>query len=235
MTLPHGQPSDASNASASADLHQFDDAAYVLGALSPADRDAFEQHLVGCAACTARVAEIADVPALLAGLTAADFDVPSAIDEPVPDLIRARLLAQVGHERRRRRWFVSGLSAAVAACVLALVIAVWPHSSPATPTAHAFSAVAATSPVQATAALTAEAWGTSIEVHCHYTTTDLGDDWGYDLVAITADGKPHYAGDWKLPAGHDITYVTGIALPVSAIKALEIHTPNGPAILRVSL
>ena len=35
------------------------DAAYVLGALSPADRREFEAHLQGCPACASAVSELA--------------------------------------------------------------------------------------------------------------------------------------------------------------------------------
>lgn len=44
------------------------DAAYVLGALSVAERLDFEEHLAGCAACRAAVAELAGLPGLLAQL-----------------------------------------------------------------------------------------------------------------------------------------------------------------------
>ena len=44
------------------------DAAYVLGALSVAERREFEEHLAGCAACRAAVAELAGMPGLLAQL-----------------------------------------------------------------------------------------------------------------------------------------------------------------------
>ncbi|MEV0950759.1 zf-HC2 domain-containing protein [Promicromonospora sp. NPDC050249] len=46
------------------------DAAYVLGALSPSDRRAYERHLTECAACRAAVAELAGMPGLLSTLTA---------------------------------------------------------------------------------------------------------------------------------------------------------------------
>jgi hypothetical protein len=46
------------------------DAAYVLGALSPSDRRAYERHLAECAACRAAVAELAGMPGLLSTLTA---------------------------------------------------------------------------------------------------------------------------------------------------------------------
>ena len=39
--------------------------AYVLGALSPAERQQFEQHLASCPICTAELAEFAGLPAVL--------------------------------------------------------------------------------------------------------------------------------------------------------------------------
>lgn len=46
------------------------DAAYVLGALSPSDRRAYERHLAECGTCRAAVAELAGMPGLLSTLTA---------------------------------------------------------------------------------------------------------------------------------------------------------------------
>lgn len=44
------------------------DAAYVLGALAVAERREYEEHLAGCPACRAAVAELAGLPGLLAQL-----------------------------------------------------------------------------------------------------------------------------------------------------------------------
>jgi anti-sigma factor RsiW len=38
------------------------DGAYVLGALSPSEREEFESHLQTCPECRARVAELSDLP-----------------------------------------------------------------------------------------------------------------------------------------------------------------------------
>ncbi|NIH79939.1 hypothetical protein FHX46_002469 [Amycolatopsis viridis] len=46
------------------------DAAYVLGALSPEDRSAFEEHLRTCDRCSRAVAELAGLPGLLSQVTA---------------------------------------------------------------------------------------------------------------------------------------------------------------------
>ncbi len=48
-----------------------DDGAYVLGALAPAERAAFERHLGGCAPCRESVASLAVLPGLLRRLDSA--------------------------------------------------------------------------------------------------------------------------------------------------------------------
>jgi predicted anti-sigma-YlaC factor YlaD len=48
--------------------YAHDDGAYVLGALSPAERSAYERHLSTCPACREAVAEIAVLPGLLGRL-----------------------------------------------------------------------------------------------------------------------------------------------------------------------
>lgn len=46
------------------------DAAYVLGALGPAERREYAAHLTACEACRTAVAEIAALPGLLASVPA---------------------------------------------------------------------------------------------------------------------------------------------------------------------
>jgi carotenoid cleavage dioxygenase len=72
------------------------DAAYVLGALTDADRQEFETHLVGCASCRRAVAELTAVSPLLSLLdydhvVAPDFADASAAAPPCPDLMTSLL------------------------------------------------------------------------------------------------------------------------------------------------
>jgi len=46
--------------------------AYVLGALAPADRSAYERHLANCARCREEVAQLAGLPGLLGRLDVKD-------------------------------------------------------------------------------------------------------------------------------------------------------------------
>jgi anti-sigma factor RsiW len=48
------------------DLRCLDDASYVIGALTPADRREFQRHLAQCARCQASVRQLTQVQRLLA-------------------------------------------------------------------------------------------------------------------------------------------------------------------------
>jgi anti-sigma factor RsiW len=56
--------------------------AYVLGALVPAEREAFEKHLANCAICRGEVAELAVLPGLLGRI---DFETAKAIAQEGED------------------------------------------------------------------------------------------------------------------------------------------------------
>ncbi|GAA0737769.1 zf-HC2 domain-containing protein [Dactylosporangium roseum] len=76
-----------------------DSAVYVLGALSPPERETYERHLVGCAECRAEVAQFADLPGLLGRLdrTAAEAAVVAGDTEPgTPPQVRDRGKAAAG-------------------------------------------------------------------------------------------------------------------------------------------
>ncbi len=93
------------------------DAAYVLGALSPTERVAYEAHLTGCPSCSGAVTELAGLPGLLAKVPLEEVTAPPAA--PLPETLLPGLLREVGARRRRRRR-VAALSAAAAAVVIAV-------------------------------------------------------------------------------------------------------------------
>jgi anti-sigma-K factor RskA len=88
-------------------------AAYVLGALTPAERLAFEAHMAGCAVCAAEVRSLTPVTAALAHLA------PAA--EPA-ESSRARLLTAVSRTPGSQISWHAGWLAAAASVALAVVL-----------------------------------------------------------------------------------------------------------------
>ena len=69
------------------------DAAYVLGALSPAERLAYERTWTRCADCTRSVRQLAGLPGLLARVDPAVLEEPGDM-VPVPDAVLTNLVAR---------------------------------------------------------------------------------------------------------------------------------------------
>lgn len=212
----------------SEDRFIHDDAAYVLGALSPAEHAAFEAHLRTCEECAARVSELSGLPELLATVP---FD---EVGEAVPDTLLPGLLHRAGSERRRRNWLTGGLAGLAAACLVALVVAVWPSSTTPGARPQAMTAVIP-SPVHATAAVADRSWGTEISLDCRYDGGSVRPDgYAYGLTVIGKDGSSHPLGSWTLVAGKDTEFASGTALRRAEIKSIQITSPDGTAILQLT-
>lgn len=166
------------------------DAAYVLGALSPSDRRAYERHLTECDACRGAVAELAGMPGLLGTLTAAHAealaaDVPGAgpADLPHPGdagvVPLASLAGAARRSRRRRRTLGAVAASALLAAGVAGGVLLADGREPDVPVAAAPSDGAARArtvqllPVgdvdmRAELVVTPTTWGTSLRWSCHY-------------------------------------------------------------------
>jgi hypothetical protein len=204
------------------------DAAYVLGALSPEDRQRFEQHLRTCDRCAASVRDMAGLPGLLARV-----DAPAVLPDagpPPPDLLPT-VLRRV-RRGRRIRLAVTSVSAAVAvsACVALAVVASWPPSSP--PPSIAMTALGQF-PVRADARLDAFEWGTQVDMSCSYTGGRSGGD--YILVAIARSGTETQLATWKAVPDNTARIVIGTALKRTDLAALEVRGGSGRALLRLTL
>ena len=75
--------------------------AYALGLLEAADRQAFEEHLAGCPACAAELAELSGMKSLLSDLGPVDGHRRSRPRPTSPDLVRRRAESQRRHTRRQ--------------------------------------------------------------------------------------------------------------------------------------
>lgn len=237
-----------------ADPFEYDDAAYVLGALDSESRAAFESHLAGCAACPARVAALQRVADVLASggdearealallpRAAADsaFVGPAAADIPPAGLVRgsdrvAELARQVERRRRRVRWLTGGFGAAAAAAVAALVVVLAvPAASPAVEGRQMTATGAAA--ISATAAITAKPWGSEITINCRYAGGSRyvsGDV--YTLEVVDRAGRSRPIGSWSLGKGSQARFTSGTALPPGQIGAVTVVTSDGTVVLRLA-
>jgi anti-sigma factor RsiW len=185
--------------------YEHDDGVYVLGALSPAERAAYENHLAGCPSCHDAVADIAALPGLLGRLTAADVaQLPAALSPSEPSRLPELLIAAQAtrrRERRRRRWAYAG-AALVAACLAVVVgigATVWRNGGAADPPQMVAMRELATNswPVTAQVALRGTDWGTEVTMTCAYgPTTATTKSFAFRLVARDRAGETEQVASW---------------------------------------
>lgn len=224
-----------------------DDGAYVLGALSPADRREFEQHLPGCADCTRSVAELAGLPGLLGRVDVALLEEPEAAG-PVPATLLPALAAEVRRDRRRRTRVVAGLAAAavaVLAGVTTVTVLQVTGDDPATTTIEAASGAKPRAmvpvgevPVRASVTLEPVTWGTRLGIECTYETDsveyDLPPAVDYTLWVRTRDGHAERVGSWRSVDGQEMRMSAGTAATLQDLISVEVRTADGRVVLELA-
>lgn len=210
-----------------------DAGAYVLGMLTEAERAAFTTHLRECADCRQSVAELEDLPGLLAL-------VPAEGPADPPPSVLAGLLGQVerleradelaarrarrGRQRRGAWW--AGIGVAAAAVVGGVATGVVP-----TPWTQDEDAVVATSvelrgaadvPVTASVDLLPVRWGTKVELTCAYAAGAYAQPVEYSLVVHDAAGRSEQVATWTVVPGAELTVPASTAIPLDDITRVEM-------------
>ncbi|PZG10069.1 anti-sigma factor [Micromonospora craterilacus] len=219
----------------------YDDGAYVLGALSPADRAAYERHLVDCPACQQSVSEIAVLPGLLGRIDPASLEqfLPPPENPRVPELLTA------ARERRRRerqanrlRYAVTGLAAAALALVAGFGVATMlPGEQPVTPPSAQvrmveMEPVAGSVPVHAEIGLSGTDWGTEVTMHCGYDErAGYGKAYAFRLVAYGPDGAQEQIGSWRAAPGDDLRITGATRFTNAELVRLELIRADGTPVL----
>ncbi len=190
--------------------HEHDDGAYVLGALSPAERAAYERHLATCSFCREAVADISALPDLLSRLDAKEFakllDPTLTADHPGASL-RDMAAPAAGRGKRRKTLGVRMLSSVAVAILVGLVgigVLAWtrdtsPGSSPSGP-AVAMTRVDSSSRVTATLRLTSTAGGTKADLTCTY-SAEATEASTFRLVAYGHNDEEEQIGSWDAAPG----------------------------------
>lgn len=225
-----------------------DDAAYVLGALSPAERAAYERHLATCSFCREAVADLAAVPDMLDRLDADEFArlLDPTLTEPAPRVVYNPALSSspARPRRSRRRTLTVRVLSTAAAAVLVLVlgggVVAWsmnqkPPSGPPPGPAVAMSPVDdIVSPITATVRLTSTAGGTKVEMNCAYSKS-AGQAYTFRLIAYGPDEQKEQLGSWLAQPGTEFRMPGATHFGEGSLARLEIVRFDGRAMLTYEL
>ena len=230
--------------------HEHDDGAYVLGALAPAERAAYERHLATCSFCREAVAEIAVLPGLLGRLDPADFAklLDPSLSSPPPARTpsapppRPSNTPPVPAARRRKTSRVRALSSVLAAAMLALIVGAGTAfvmsdggtgSKPATAAATApMSTLDDSVPISAKVALTSANGGTKITLDCYYDKTSPSlKPYTIRLIAYGPDDAEEQLGSWTAVPGKEFTMSGVTHFTEGSLSRLELLRGNGKALL----
>ena len=206
--------------------HEHDDGAYVLGALSAAQRAAYERHLASCSFCREAVADISALPDLLSRLDATEF--ARLFD---PSLTKdARFVAPTVHRAGR-------LTRIVAAAILVLLgvgVLAWTRSCTAAPSsgsAITMTSVDGTSPITATIRMTSTTGGTRVTVVCAYREAASG-PYTFRLIAYGPGEEPEQIGSWPAAPGVSFPMEGGVThFAPGSLARLELIRYDGRAVL----
>jgi hypothetical protein len=214
--------------------------AYSMGLLEEQDRRAFEDHLAGCASCSADLAELSPMAALLKGVEPAGATGQQADGTNVTQLISRRATRQ----RQRQRWQAAVGAAAGIVLIgggIGIGVAASQHAGPGAPAVaipgQLHSAVDPGTGVTGTVGLLAKAWGTQV-------TLDLSKVHGpveCQLVAVSRTGERRVVMSWLVPApgdgvpGHPAHLVIqgGAAIPRGDLARLDVDVVNGRTLLSI--
>ncbi|WP_298227048.1 zf-HC2 domain-containing protein [Gryllotalpicola sp.] len=214
------------------------DAAYVLGTLAPAERGEYEEHLADCPLCRAAVAELAGMPGLLGTVNRSDalalLDAPVAENRAEPAPVAA-LLHRVRRRRRLRAAVWAGLAAVAVATIVALAVPPLIGAG-LRPSAEVALAAVTPSPLVASVALTAEPWGTRIDMECSYAAQPAGypASGRYGLYIVDAAGAATLVSSWAATAGQTARTEGSIGLPAGRLVTAQVRDLTTGAVLLAS-
>jgi hypothetical protein len=237
------------------------DAAYVLGALSPAERREFEEHLASCPSCQAAVSELAALPGLLAQLPPDDAAMLSLANETVagssetpalsgvqtdvieqgpPPSLLPKMIKKVRTRRRRMVAAIAGIAAAVLLVIGSIAVgAGLLPLGPDGPQRVAFSQVVPSAMVAVADVIPGQN-GTEIKVECQYgevnePTPGAGHE-TYSIFVVDRSGNASEIKEWPAAPNKLMRPSGTTPLRVSEIADLEIRqTDTDEVMLRAAL
>lgn len=195
--------------------------AHVLGALEPGESLELERHYRSCTQCRDELVLLAPLPGLLQRLSPEDVGPPPA-REPEPPPMPGR--------PRRLRVVAAALALLAAAGTAGYATGHTTSGTPAVATVSWSHTVSATPPMQATADLAAQPWGTEVRLHL----TDPPPGRNCRLVAFTRDGNQQTIGWWTTGYYTAADITTSTSVPLAQLSRLEVLDTTGTTLARIT-
>ena len=203
--------------------------AYVLGALDPSERRRVEGHLSECDHCAAELTRLSPLPGLLSRVTATE--VRGELLVPRDDLLDGVITRLADTERTLRTQVQRWRAATIAACLVALVAAVFTVEPWRSEPNRRFAAVdpvaADATDTTGQAAAIAWEWGTTVELQL----ADLPRRDGYVLWAIAEDGRRERAGTWGATSSGAAQVRGASSIDRSELRRVEVTDREGRVIM----
>lgn len=211
--------------------------AYLLGALSPAERAEVEHHLGGCSDCRTELAALAGLPGLLARLDATDVEHLESFQVATDGRLLDRTLLELTRRRRvqRRHSRLLAVAAAIIVAILTATAFTTLRASETNETRQAqgrtVSATNATSGVHAVVAVQQKLWGTAL----HLSLRGVPPGTRCELIAVLTDGRRQTAGAWQASYEGTASIDAATDARPDQLASVEVVTRTGTRLVSVPL
>jgi RNA polymerase sigma-70 factor (ECF subfamily) len=218
------------------DAHEelrFSLAAYVMGALTPPERDVIDAHLADCPGCVAELDQLTTLPLFLDLVSGEEVALMgsggSAPDDHLVDRVVGAALAE-RRASRRKRWLASVAAAVVliaGSSVAGVLLA--PSDRPAVTNAAVFDQTDPGTHAWARIAVQQRGWGASLQL----TLTGVPAGEHCKLVAVGRDGSTDVAASWEATYKGTATLTGATSLQLASTAAYDVVTFAGQRLVHV--
>lgn len=196
--------------------------AYVLGALEPADRRRFEQHLHECSTCAAELEEFRRLLPLLDAVRPGDLDDTAVAPSPgLFDRVSAAAAADRSRGTLRRRLLVAAAVLAVAGAG-GTTWALQPDEETRSVVADGVRMTVTTAEQDEGTALEVRVSGVPARTEC-------------TLVVVDGDGNRHQAGEWSVTYTGEASFAGWSDVELSDVEDVVLLGTEGNELVRVPL
>ncbi|MDX6202621.1 MAG: hypothetical protein QOJ83_2121 [Frankiales bacterium] len=218
------------------DAHEelrFSLGAYVLGALTPAERDVIDAHLAECPDCLAELDQLTTLPLFLDLVSGEEVALMgSGNAAPDPRLVDRVVAAALAERRasRRKRWLVSVAAAVVLVTGSSVAgVALAPSGHAPVTNAAVFDQTDASTHAWARIAVQQKGWGASLEL----TLSGVPAGEHCRLVAVGRDGTTDVAASWEATYKGTATLTGATSLQLASTAAYDVVTFDGKRLVHV--